>query len=231
MSEILSVAASPMWAYVALWALLAIDAFVPVLPTQAIMITSGVLAAHGQLSLPVAIGVGAAGVLCGDLAWYAIGRLSPPPSATPRPQPPWVARLTALATVRAAARFTRGLRRPGPLVILLGRFVPGGRMAPCFHAGRTRYQARRFLTYELIAATGWASYGGLVGHAGGDAVTHSAWLLLAIAAVGATIFASAGWLLALARPDVLAEPGATAAPAARPHPGDGLAEPSPAGEA
>jgi membrane protein DedA with SNARE-associated domain len=226
MSEILSAVASPMWAYAALWALLTIDAFIPVLPTQAIMITSGVLAAHGELSLPVAIAVGAAGVLCGDLAWYAIGRLSPPPAATRRPQRPWVARLAALASVRAAARLTRGLRRPGPLVILLGRFVPGGRMATCFHAGRSRYPNRRFLTYELLAAFGWASYGGVVGQIGGDAVTDSAWLLLAIAAVGAVVFASAGWVLALARPEAVLKPDDALVGA-----GDRLPEPSPAGEA
>lgn len=216
-NELLSVVASPLWAYAALWALLAIDAFIPVLPTQAIMITSGVLAAHGELSLPVAIAVGAAGVLCGDLAWYAIGRASPRPagrigwSATARVRlDRWLARLAALTTVRAAARLTRGLRRPGPLVILLGRFVPGGRMACGFHAGRTRYPSRLFLAYEVTAAVGWAGYGGLIGQVGGDAVTRSAWLLVAIAAVGATIFATAGWLLALARPAALVE---TASPA------------------
>jgi membrane-associated protein len=168
-----------------------------------------VLAAHGQLSLPTAIAVGAAGVLCGDLAWYAIGRMSPPRStsggppasqrgaALLRPGRPWVARLAERGTVRAAARFTRGLRRPGPLVILLGRFVPGGRMAACFFAGRSRYSGRRFLVYEVLAAVSWATYGGMVGHIGGNAVTESAWLLLAIAALGAAIFATAGWLLAM----------------------------------
>jgi membrane-associated protein len=213
MNELLSVVASPLWAYAALWALLAIDAFIPVLPTQAIMITSGVLAAQGELSLPVAIAVGAAGVLCGDLAWWGIGRAAPAPATDRARSSRWRVRLTALATtpgaaggpLRTAARLTRGLRRPGPLVILLGRFVPGGRMATCFYAGRTRYPSRRFLAYEVTA-------GGVVGNVGGDAVTRSAWLLVAIAAVGATIFATAGWLLALARPDALLEP-ATASPA------------------
>jgi membrane-associated protein len=222
-SDVLSVVASPLWAYAALWALLAIDAFVPVLPTQAIMITSGVLAAQGELNLPTAIAVGAAGVLCGDLAWWVIGRTAPrgigragPRSATGRSRSSrWRARLTELATaapesakgpMRAATRLTRGLRRPGPLVILLGRFVPGGRMAACFFAGRTRYPSRRFLAYEVAAAVAWASYGGVVGNVGGDAVTRSAWLLVAIAAIGATVFATAGWLLALARPEPLVEP-------------------------
>jgi membrane-associated protein len=215
MTEIFSIVTSPLWAYVALGTLLALDAFVPVLPTQAIMITSGVLAAHGELSLPAAIAVGAGGVLCGDLAWYAIGRLSPPLSTSggpPRSAPPrgaaflsrrpWAARLAERGTVRVAARFTRGLRRPGPLVILLGRFVPGGRMAACFYAGRSRYPGRRFIAYEVTAAVAWASYGGVIGQVGGNAVTQSAWLLLAIAAVGAVIFATAGWLLAMAQPAV-----------------------------
>lgn len=203
MSGLLAVATSPLWAYAALWALLTIDAFVPIVPTQAIMITSGVLAAHGQLSLPVAIGVGAAGVLCGDIAWYVIGRISPPASATRQPTGRWTDHLAERATVRAAAKLTRGLRRPGPLVIMLGRFVPGGRMAVCFHAGRTRYSSRRFLGYEMAAAAAWATYGGMVGKVGGDAVTRSAWLLVAVAAVGATVFATAGWLLALVRPEAL----------------------------
>jgi membrane-associated protein len=230
MNDLLSVVASPLWAYAALWALLAIDAFVPVLPTQAIMITSGVLASQGELNLATAIAVGAAGVLCGDLAWWVIGRTAPrgtgrtaprgtwpavPGTATDQARSGrWRAQLTALATaapesakgpMRTAARLTRGLRRPGPLVILLGRFVPGGRMAACFFAGRTRYPSRRFLAYEVAAALAWASYGGVVGSIGGDAVTRSAWLLVAIAAVGAAIFATAGWLLALARPDALVD--------------------------
>ncbi|MBX6354989.1 MAG: VTT domain-containing protein [Micromonosporaceae bacterium] len=196
MSDLLPLVASPLWAYAALWALLAIDAFIPVLPTQAIMITSGVLAAQGELSLPVAITVGAAGVLSGDLAWWVIGRVSPAAGGTPGRLSQWTARLAAQSLFRRAARLTRGLRRPGPLVILLGRFVPGGRMAACFHSGRTRYPSRRFLAYEVTAAVAWASYGGVVGNVGGAAVTESSWLLVAVAAIGATIFATAGWLLA-----------------------------------
>lgn len=196
MADMLSLVTTPLWAYVALWALLAADAFIPVLPTQAIMITSGVLAADGQLSLPVAIAVGAAGVLCGDVAWYLIGRSShrfgPGRGILGR------SRLTEHSAVRMAARFTRGLREPGPVVILLCRFVPGGRMATFFYAGRSRYSGRRFLVYESAAALGWAAYGGIVGHIGGAAVTRSAWQLVAIAAVAATLFAAAGWLLALA---------------------------------
>jgi membrane-associated protein len=75
--------------------------------------------------------------------------------------------------------------------------VPGGRMAACFTAGRVRYPYRLFILYETAAALGWATYGALVGHIGGTALTQSAWRLFAVAAVAATLFGAAGWALAL----------------------------------
>ena len=89
-----------------------------------------------------------------------------------------------------ASRVTQGLRQPGPLVILLCRFVPGGRMAACFSAGRSRYPYRLFVLYEAVAALGWATYGALVGHLGGTALTESAWRLAIIATAAAAGFAA-----------------------------------------
>ncbi len=160
MPELLTHVASPLWAYLVLLGLLAVDAFVPVIPTQLVMITSGALTVYGGLSLPLTIGVGALGVFAGDLACYLLGRSAPgrpAPGASP-----------AGPTRRAGHR--AGLRRPGPVVILLCRFVPGGRMAACFSAGRSRYPYRLFLAYEALAAMGWATYGALVGHLGGTAL-------------------------------------------------------------
>lgn len=187
MPELISDVASPTWAYLVLLALLAADAFVPVVPTQLVMITSGALTVYGGLSLPLTIAVGALGVFVGDLGCYLLGRTAPDRRRT-RDAIPGRAR-------RAAARVTRGLREPGPLVILLCRFVPGGRMAACFSAGRSRYPYRLFVLYEAAAATGWASYGTLVGHLGGMALTQSAWRLVAIGAVAAAGFAAAGWAM------------------------------------
>ncbi|MEV0808098.1 DedA family protein [Micromonospora sp. NPDC050200] len=189
MPELLTDVASPTWAYLALLGLLAADAFVPVVPTQVVMITGGALTVYGGLSLPVTIGVGALGVFAGDLACYLLGR-SAPDRRAPRHAEPSRAR-------RMAGRATRGLRRPGPLAILLCRFVPGGRMAACFSAGRSRYPYRLFLSYETVAAIGWAAYGALVGHLGGTALTESAWRLALIAAAAAAGFAAAGWAMTI----------------------------------
>lgn len=233
MTELLTVMATPAWAYLALFGFLAVDAMVPVVPIQAIMITCGALTVYGNLSLPLVIAVGALGMFTGDSLAFVLGRTSGQSGGH------WLSgRLGVLRqrfaprneqadkpeskTRRAAERFTRGLRRPGPLVLLLCRFVPGGRMAAGYHAGRSGYPIKLFVSYDGAAALGWAMYGGLVGHVGGTAVTQSAWRLFAIAACAAVIFGTAGWILALfggrkdGEPDdppALAEPEGGSGPA------------------
>jgi membrane-associated protein len=209
MTDLLTMMATPAWAYLALFGFLTIDAMIPVVPIQAIMITSGALTVYGNLNLALVVAIGAAGMLTGDSIAFVLGR------STRQAGRGWLhSRIHALRdrcgpqhdedhvreesrTRRAAARFTRGLRRPGPLVLLLCRFVPGGRMAAGFHAGRTGYPIKLFLLYDGAAALAWATYGGLVGHVGGTAITQSAWRLFAIAATAAVVFGTAGWILAL----------------------------------
>jgi membrane protein DedA with SNARE-associated domain len=208
MTQLLTAMATPVWAYLALFGFLTIDVMVPVVPIQAIMITTGALTVYGNLNLPLVILVGALGMFAGDSIAFLLGRSSGhaggnwlgsrlrelrarfAPKHDDRPK-------EASRTKRAAERFTRGLRKPGPLVLLLCRFVPGGRMAAGFHAGRSGYPIKLFLIYDGLAALSWATYGGLVGHVGGTAITQSAWRLFAIAAVAAVVFGTAGWILAL----------------------------------
>ncbi|MFC7548279.1 DedA family protein [Plantactinospora sp. GCM10030261] len=187
MPELLSTASMPMYAYLLLLGLLVLDAFVPLVPTQALMITAGALTAYGQLSLPSTIAVAAVGVIAGDLCCYLLGRARPhgEPGGY-RPRHVRRGRATRLAGV---------LRRPGPLTLLVCRFVPGGRMTACFHAGRTRYPVRSFLGFEALAALGWAGYGGLVGNLGGTAVAGSGWRLALVATAAAGTFATLGWAL------------------------------------
>jgi membrane-associated protein len=212
MTELLTMMATPVWAYLALFGFLAVDALVPVIPIQAIMITSGALCVYGNLNLALVITVGALGMLTGDSMAYLLGRSTVAVGRSNATESRgWLGELRRRCaprtdddparrksrTRRAAGRFTRGLRRPGPLVLLLCRFVPGGRISAGFHAGRTGYPIKLFLLYDGTAAVGWASYGGLVGHVGGTAVTQSAWKLFAVAATAAVVFGTAGWILAL----------------------------------
>ncbi|MDT4994153.1 MAG: hypothetical protein QOH97_4045 [Actinoplanes sp.] len=209
MTDLLTAMATPVWAYLAILGLLTVDAMVPVVPVQAIMITSGALTVYGNLSLPLVIATGALGMFTGDSLAFILGRTAG--HAGGHAGGNWLnGRLSDLRhhfapknddgpskAKRAAERFTRGLRRPGPLVLLLCRFVPGGRMAAGYHAGHTGYAIKLFVAYDGGAALAWATYGGLVGHLGGTAITQSAWRLLAVAATAAVIFGTAGWILAL----------------------------------
>ncbi|BFU42324.1 hypothetical protein KRMM14A1004_05610 [Krasilnikovia sp. MM14-A1004] len=204
MTDLLTAVATPAWAYLALFGFLAADAMVPVVPIQAIMITSGALTVYGNLSLPLVIAVGTLGMFTGDTIAFVLGRTAGGgrvgdrlAALRHRCAPRHDGVMGVSKTRRAAARFTRGLRRPGPLVLLLCRFVPGGRMAAGYHAGRTGYPIKLFVAYDGAAAICWATYGGLVGHVGGTAVTQSAWRLFAVAATAAVIFGTAGWVLAL----------------------------------
>ncbi len=217
LTDLLSMMVTPAWAYVAVFGLLAVDALVPVVPIQAIMITAGALTVYGGLNLPLVVAVGALGMFAGDLTCFLLGR-----TAGHSTGPGFKGRLAALRhrcaragheavtgepaahppvrrarARRAAARFTRGLRKPGPLVLLLCRFVPGGRMAAGYQAGRKDYPVRLFVAFDGAAAIAWATYGGLVGHIGGTALTQSAWRLFAVAAVAAVVFGTSGWVLAL----------------------------------
>src|ERR1041384_7488557 len=74
MTELLAAMATPAWAYLALFGFLAVDAMIPVVPIQAIMITAGALTVYGGLDLPLVIAVGALGMFTGDSIAFVLGR-------------------------------------------------------------------------------------------------------------------------------------------------------------
>src|SRR6185437_9141406 len=62
------------WAYAVLVMFALLDALLPVVPSEASVITAGVVAAGGDLSLPLVIAAAAAGAFLGDNAAYLLGR-------------------------------------------------------------------------------------------------------------------------------------------------------------
>src|SRR5690349_3859699 len=74
MTELLTMMATPAWAYLALFGFLTVDAVIPVVPIQAIMITSGALTVYGNLNLGLVIAIGALGMFTGDSIAFALGR-------------------------------------------------------------------------------------------------------------------------------------------------------------
>jgi membrane-associated protein len=80
----------------------------------------------------------------------------------------------------------RTLDERGTTLIVVARFIPGGRTATMFMCGLTGYVWRRFVFLTLAAGSGWALYAGLLGYLGGKTFKDDAWkgLLLALAIAG-----------------------------------------------
>jgi membrane protein DedA with SNARE-associated domain len=160
-TEFVEGALSSPWGLLALFAVAAIDGFFPVVPSESLVVTAGVFAAAGGQSLALIIAAAALGAFAGDHVSYLAGQLGGD-------------RLThrfRAGTRRARAyAWARGvLAERGGTVIVVARYVPGGRTAVTLTAGATRYPLRSFSLYDGIAATSWATYAALVGAFGGVA--------------------------------------------------------------
>ena len=169
------VASASGWAYAILFLLALLDAILPVVPSETAVITGGVVAASGRLSLPLVVAFATAGAMAGDNAAYLIGR---------RFGGAFTNRFFRTEKARQKIDWAqRQLRERGGQLIMIGRFIPGGRTAVTLAAGMLHYRWRRFVAFDAVAALVWALYAALLGYFGGRAFEHAAWkgLLLALA--------------------------------------------------
>lgn len=163
------------WAYGIVFVLAMLDAFFPVVPSETVVITAGVVAAAGDLSLPLVVVAAAVGAFAGDNISYLIGREFGRAV---------VDRFFGGEKGRRRIEWAQDqLRERGVQLILVGRFIPGGRTAVTLSAGLIRFGWPRFLRADAGAALLWAVYASLLGYFGGRAFEHAPWqgLLIALA--------------------------------------------------
>jgi membrane protein DedA with SNARE-associated domain len=165
------VSGSP-WTYAFLFAVAAVDAFFPLVPSETSVIAAGVLAASGDLVLVLVIALAAAGAIVGDNISYWIGRTVGHRVA---------ARFFSGARHKRLEQAERGLAERGGYLILVARFIPGGRTAVTLAAGTLEFPWRRFLAYDVAAGVIWASYAALLGYFGGRTFEESPLKGLAVA--------------------------------------------------
>jgi membrane protein DedA with SNARE-associated domain len=161
----------------------ALDAVFPVLPSETAIITLGVATA-GSADPRIALLVAccAAGAFLGDNLCYLLGRRFGP---------------------RIEGRFFRGekgqrrlawaersLERYGTPLIVVCRFIPGGRTAVMLCCGIVGFQRRRFIIATSLAGIIWACYSFFIGRLGGQAFEDKPWAGLLLA-FGASITISA----------------------------------------
>jgi membrane-associated protein len=152
------------WTYAFLFGISALDVVFPIVPSETSVIIAGVLAGQGDLVIWFVVLAAALGAILGDNIAYLIGRL---------------------AGDRIVARFFKGERRKridwaerqieerGPYLIIVGRFIPGGRTAVTLSAGLLEMPWRRFILFDVIAGFAWASYAALLGYFGGKTFEES----------------------------------------------------------
>jgi membrane-associated protein len=168
------------WAYAVVASLVALDAVLPLVPGEAIVISAAVLAADGELLVGLVAAAALAGSFAGDNASYGIG---------------------ASLGDRAARRVARGrrgarlltwaaqqLRCRGRLVIVAARFVPGGRTATTLTAGAVGMRWRSFAAADAVAALLWSLYVTGLGYLGGATFRDEEGKAIALSlAVAATV--------------------------------------------
>ncbi|MEK6312658.1 MAG: VTT domain-containing protein [Curtobacterium sp.] len=145
---VVDLAASPL-VYVVLFALCLLDGFFPPVPSEtALVAVAAVAATSGQPVLFGLLAAAAAGAVAGDSIAYWIGRRV------------GLARLASSRRPRIAAAFAFAERqmqqRPASL-ILVGRYIPVGRVAVNTTAGATKLPYRRFLGISAVAGSLWAA--------------------------------------------------------------------------
>ena len=169
--------------YVIAVVLPALDAIFPVLPSETAVIALGVATAgSADPRIALLVACAAMGAFLGDNLSYLIGRRFGP----------WAERrfFAGQKGARRRAWAERSLQRFGMQLIIVCRFIPGGRTAVTLTCGLIGYPRRRFVTATAIAAVIWALYAFFAGRLGGKAFEDKPWAGL-LAAFGGTVVISA----------------------------------------
>lgn len=157
-----------------------VDVLIPILPAEAVVLLAAVLAGTGQLSIAYVVVAAGVGAFLGDNLAYWIGR---------KAGRGFVRRLRPDED-RLAWAETR-FRTGGGSLIIIGRFVPGGRTAVTLGAGVLRYPWGEFVAFDFVAAVIWSLQAAIPGYLGGSAFPERPWIGLAIG-IGLALLVTVG---------------------------------------
>lgn len=143
------------WIFFFLWLFILLDGIFPIFPSESLVIGLVALSiSTGEPNLWIIAGVAVIGAMCGDLTAYQLGRKIGSRRLKVL-QGPRLGRMLNWASEMI-------IQRPAP-VIISARYIPVGRVAVNFMAGRMAYPRRAFLFFVTIAAITWSAYSTLIG--------------------------------------------------------------------
>jgi membrane-associated protein len=160
-----------------------LDAIFPVLPSETAVIALGVATA-GSTDPRIALLIlcAALGAFLGDNLCYLIGH-----RFGPRVERRF---FSSARGARQRAWAEQSLDRYGTQLIIVCRFIPGGRTAVTLCCGLIGYPRRRFVPATAVAALAWAMYSFFIGRLGGRAFEDKPWAGLLLS-LGITLVISA----------------------------------------
>lgn len=158
--------------YAVLIAVSLLDSFLPLIPSEPVVIIAGVAGATGQTNIMLVIAATTVGAFLGDLVPYSIGRLMGERALKRLP----------VGTKRRKAYdwFERELELRGGFVLVSTRFIPVGRYLATGTAGVVRYPLRRFMLYVALSTSTWSAYTALSGYLGGVFFQENTLLSIAV---------------------------------------------------
>ena len=74
----------------------------------------------------------------------------------------------------------RQFEKRGGILILVGRFIPGGRTLSSMSAGALGFSWPRFIAWDILAAVIWSIQAALPGYIGGVVVADQPWLAMLV---------------------------------------------------
>lgn len=164
------------WTYPLVFLVSMVDAFFPVVPSESVVITAGVVAGSGDLNVVLVIVAASIGAIAGDNISYGLGS--------------WFGEHTVKRLFRSEkARHgfewaERQLEVRGFYLIIVARFIPGGRTAVTFASGYVHTMRwRRFIVADVVAGSIWGTYAAMLGFAGGKQFEEQPWKGLVLAFV------------------------------------------------
>ena len=162
------------WSYLIVFTIAMIDAFFPIVPSEATAIAAGVVAGTGGLSVEIVILAAALGAIAGDNICFALGHF-----LGARVERRFFAGEKSQKRLQWARKT---LDERGGYLIVVARFIPGGRTVTTFTAGFVEtFPWRRFLFFDAIAGLIWGSYTVLLGYFGGKTFEEEPWKGLLVA--------------------------------------------------
>ena len=182
MSALASLQVDSVISYVIAIIIPALDAILPVLPSETVIIVLGVATAgSADPRIALLVACAALGAFLGDNLSYLLGR-----RFGPRVERRF---FRSEKGARRRAWAERSLERYGMPLIVVCRFVPGGRTAVTLCCGIVGYERRRFVIATAASGVIWAAYSFFLGRLGGQAFEDKPWAGLLLA-FGATVAVS-----------------------------------------